>query len=168
MENNYNNTPDDNSQNTNTYDDPNSQAANTYNDPNAQAGNTYTDPNAQTNNTYQDQSNQQDNYQQSNYQQDNYQQPTYQQPNYQQQYNPNQGADESPMTVKDWIITLLIFCIPCVNIVMYFVWAFGKTGNVSRRNYCRAQLIFVAAGIVLYLILIIAFGASFASIMNSY
>lgn len=52
------------------------------------------------------------------------------------------------MSMKDWLITLLIFCVPCVNIVMMFVWAFG-TGNENRKNYCRAALIFAAISVVL-------------------
>lgn len=95
------------------------------------------------------------------------------QPNYQQQYqdnyNYNVGSnteyhqtydrmDTSPMSMGDWLLTLLAMMIPCAGIVLYFVWAFGKSGNINRRNFCRAQLIITGAVLVLYMILILIFG----------
>ena len=50
---------------------------------------------------------------------------------------------EKPLTTGEWIVTLLVFMIPGVNIIMHLVWAFGE-GNISRRNFCRAQLIILA------------------------
>ena len=55
---------------------------------------------------------------------------------------------EKPMSLGDWIITMIILAIPCVNLVMTFVWGFGQ-GNTNRKNYCRAVLVLAAAGIVL-------------------
>lgn len=72
---------------------------------------------------------------------------------------------EVPMTLGDWIITLLIMMVPCVNIVMLFVWGFGQ-GNTSRKNYCRAALIFAAISIVLSAILWASVGSMFASALN--
>ncbi|MCI8885939.1 MAG: hypothetical protein HFG87_08170 [Dorea sp.] len=68
------------------------------------------------------------------------------------------GQDTSPMTMGDWLLTLLAAMIPCVGIVLYFVWAFSKTTNVNRRNYCRAQLIMMGVVLVIYLIFIAMFG----------
>ena len=104
----------------------------------------YTDPNAGAEqNQYQgnyyydagpDPANQQ--YQQ-NYQ---YQQPYQQyQQNYQPGYDP--GMDQKPLSMGEWILTILVMMIPCVGLILYLIWAFGKTGNVNRRNYCRAYLI---------------------------
>ena len=61
---------------------------------------------------------------------------------YSQQYsrNRNEQSDNSPMDLKDWILTLIVLLIPCVGIVMYFVWAFESNGNINRRNFCRAQI----------------------------
>ena len=61
------------------------------------------------------------------------------------------------MSVKDWLITMLIMIIPIVNIVMLFIWGFGNPD--SRRNYARATLIWMAISFVL---LIIFYGALFA------
>lgn len=72
------------------------------------------------------------------------------QQNYGQDYGrPYMTPEEAPMTMTDWLITLIVAAIPCVNIIMLFVWGFGNGGNVNRRNYCRAQLIIMAVGMVL-------------------
>lgn len=82
---------------------------------------------------------------------------------YSQQYNQSSNQaehmDNAPMDLKDWILTLIVLIIPCVGIVMYFVWAFSKEGNINRRNFCRAQLIIFAALLGIYLILVVLFGA---------
>ena len=80
---------------------------------------------------------------------------------YSQQYsrNSSEQSDNSPMDLKDWILTLIVLLIPCVGIVMYFVWAFGNNGNINRRNFCRAQLIIFAALLGIYLVLFVLFGA---------
>ena len=85
--------------------------------------------------------------------QDNY---SYNTGNNNQIYEP--GQDTSPMTMGDWLLTLLAAMIPCVGIVLYFVWAFSKTTNVNRRNFCRAQLIMMGVVLVIYLIFIAMFG----------
>ena len=46
-----------------------------------------------------------------------------------------------PMTIRDWMITLLVLAIPLVNIIMYLVWACGSSGNVNRKTFCQASLI---------------------------
>ena len=58
---------------------------------------------------------------------------------------------EKPLSTGEWVVTLLIFMIPVVNIVMHFVWAFGE-GNIGRRNLCRAQLLLFAIMLGLALI----------------
>lgn len=45
------------------------------------------------------------------------------------------------MTLGDWIITFLILCVPCVNIVMIFVWAFSSDTNPSKKTFFQAVLI---------------------------
>jgi len=57
------------------------------------------------------------------------------------------------MTIGDWMFTLLILAIPIVNIIMYLVWALGSSGNVNRKTFCQASLlwflIILAAAVVL-------------------
>lgn len=81
-------------------------------------------------------------------------------------YNDNNNLtnqDTSVMSLGQWMITLLITSIPCVNIVMLFVWGFGA-GNENRKNFCKAVLIFAAIGIVIYFLLILVLGQTIASL----
>lgn len=53
----------------------------------------------------------------------------------------------------DWMITLLITGIPVLGLIMLFVWAFSKGKNPSKRNWARANLIWIAISTVLVIIL---------------
>lgn len=57
------------------------------------------------------------------------------------------------MTVGNWIVTMLLMIIPFVNIILLIVWAASSGENPNRRNWAIAFLIFMAIGIVLWLIL---------------
>jgi hypothetical protein len=79
--------------------------------------------------------------QQANYQQSSQQQPIQQQA-YQQQQPYVQGDElEEPVSIGEWMIAMLLMCIPCVNIIMMFVWAFGSGAKKSKSNYFKAALI---------------------------
>ena len=52
-----------------------------------------------------------------------------------------QYGDTKPMSVGDWFITLLVLAIRIVNIIMYLVWALSSSGNVNRKNFCMASLL---------------------------
>ena len=73
--------------------------------------------------------------------------------------------DTAVMSTKEWLLTLLVMLIPCVNIIMLFIWAFSGSGNLNRRNYSRAYLIFYAIvmGLVFlfYLVMFLFIGAMF-------
>jgi heme/copper-type cytochrome/quinol oxidase subunit 2 len=71
------------------------------------------------------------------------------------------------VTVKEWVITMLILLIPVVNIVMTFVWAFGSNTKSSKANYFKASIILWLIGIALYFILMIMGIFSFG-MLNSY
>ena len=53
----------------------------------------------------------------------------------------------------DWFLTFLILCIPFVNIVMIFVYAFGDTNKKSKANYFKAYLIFMVIYFIFILVL---------------
>lgn len=75
---------------------------------------------------------------------------------YNTNYNTTNYEQKSePMSVGDYLLTMLALLIPCVGIVLYFVWAFGKDGNINRKNFCRAYLIIFAISIVLGMILLL-------------
>lgn len=68
--------------------------------------------------------------------------------------------DNKVLSVGEWLLTILATLVPCVGLILYFVWAFGKDGNLNRRNYCRAWLIYwviqAVLGIILAIVLIVA------------
>ncbi len=101
----------------------------------------------------------------------NYQEPQYGQSTIQEQlnyqYQEPQRELEEPMTMGEWVITLLIMLIPCANIIMAFVWAFSSKEKKSKSNFFKAYLIFMAVMIVLYIILLVVMGVSMASTIGT-
>lgn len=104
--------------------------------------------------------NQQNNY---NYQ-DNYSYNTGNNGNYNTYES---GQDTSPMSMGDWILTILAAMIPCGGIVIYFIWAFSKSTNINRRNFCRAQLVIMGIVLAIYLIFVVLFGTMIFSAFDS-
>lgn len=159
MDNNLDNTPENTKEETTSRNDENAagqgaeekSAQYTYTDPNAGYGQNTSSSQYQYSSSYSQggQNSYQDNY---NYNVGN-----------NEGYNANYdtGMDQSPMTMGDWLLTILIMTfIPCVGIILYFVWAFGKNGNINRRNYCRAYLIIMGIAIILAIIFIVIFGVA--------
>jgi len=103
--------------------------------------------------------------QQSGYNQTpQYGQNQYNQPVSSQQY----GANPWPhMKIGDWVISLLLMLVPIVNIVLACMWAFGSDVNPSKKSFFQAYLIFIAAGIVLGILLSAALGAIFIAVLDS-
>lgn len=107
----------------------------------------------------------------------NYQAPQYQQPYSQQQYNnyqrpavPQQNSYQAvqpdlaaPMSVGQYILTMIVSAIPIVGFIMLLVWAFGSGTNINKKNYARAMLIMAIIGVVLSLI----FGSLIAGLLAS-
>ena len=107
------------------------------------------------------------------YQQSSYNQPQFSQPEpfaqpmdfTQPQYGYAPAPAEPEMSIKDWIITFLIMMIPCVNVVMMFVWAFSNT-NKTRGNFFKAYLIIMAVMAALGVVFAIVFGSALAIFMS--
>lgn len=78
--------------------------------------------------------------------------------------SPEQSAARSyltkPISTEEWLITFLIAGIPCVGIVMMFVWALSSDTNVNKRNFARAYLILVLILSALYFLFLVAVLAS--------
>lgn len=60
--------------------------------------------------------------------------------------------NQSVVTIGDWIITMILMCIPIVNFIMLLVWAFSRSTPASKANWAKASLIFMIIGFVLLLI----------------
>ena len=84
---------------------------------------------------------------------------------YQQPYQ-NDSNLEEPVSFGEWMISMLLKMIPCVNIVMMFVYAFGNSEK-SKSNFFKASLVWMLISIVLSVIIIAVFGASMIAMMSS-
>ena len=65
------------------------------------------------------------------------------------------------MRTSEFFWMILVLAIPLVGFICSLVWAFGSNVNENRKNFCRAQLIWVLVGIVLsilYAVLIASLG----------
>lgn len=96
-----------------------------------------------------------------------YQQP-YQQPYQQQPYPAPMRPSNDTLTVKDWIITILLTAIPVVNIIMLFIWAFGTSAAPAKANWAKASLIWMLIGIVLSILMSVIFAAVGISMFDDY
>jgi hypothetical protein len=57
------------------------------------------------------------------------------------------------ISVKNWLLTMVILAIPLVNVVMLFVWSFSGNVNINKKNYARATLILLAVALVVSIVL---------------
>lgn len=96
-------------------------------------------------------------------QQPAYQQPVFSQPIYnntaynQTPYNHNvmPGSDtnlEEPVSIGEWLVSMLICFIPVVGFVMMLVWAFSGDTKKSKSNYFKASLIMSGIMLAIYLV----------------
>lgn len=82
--------------------------------------------------------------------------------------NARVGTQEAaPVSLGDWIITLIVLMIPLVGVIMLFVWAFSSGTHPSKQNYCRASLILVAIALVLAILFGIMGGFAAMSMMHA-
>ena len=70
-----------------------------------------------------------------------------------------EDATYKPVTVGDWVLTFLLMCIPLVNLIMLFVWAFGGNAPISKANWAKAALIWTLIAIAIYFIIFLIFVA---------
>ena len=75
------------------------------------------------------------------------------------------AATDNVISTAGWFGTLIVLIVPIVGLVIYFVWAFGS-GNLNRRNYCRASLIMMAVSIVLGIIISLTFYSFLSSVFG--
>jgi len=66
--------------------------------------------------------------------------------------------EQRPVSVGEWMITFLLMCIPLVNLILLFVWAFGGGTPPSKANWAKAGLLWIAIMFGLWLCLFIVVG----------
>lgn len=76
--------------------------------------------------------------------------------------------EQEHMTLGQWILTIIITCIPCVNLIMLIVWAVSGNTNPSKKTWAQAQLIITIVISIIYGICFAVFGASMATLMQQY
>ena len=74
----------------------------------------------------------------------------------------SQKPDSDPLRVGQYIGMLILMCVPILNIILLFVWSFGSSANLNKKNSARASLILGAIG----LILSIVFGTALSGIIE--
>ena len=80
-------------------------------------------------------------------------------------YQPQTGRE---MGIGDWIVTLIITCIPIVGFIMLIVWAVGGSPKFpARRNWAIAQFIIYAALLAIGIILSVVAGVALTSVVSS-
>lgn len=87
---------------------------------------------------------------------------------FEEKYQRNNNEEKSPkanntiVTVGDWIVILILTAIPIVNLIMLLVWCFSSSTPTSKKNFAKAQLILIA---IVFIIMLI-FGSSISSYLN--
>lgn len=77
-------------------------------------------------------------------------------------------ATTTDMSVGAWIGTLILTCIPVVNLICLIVWAVSSSPEKrSRKNWAIAQFVVILIGIVLSVFLYSVIGASLLSALSS-
>ena len=87
---------------------------------------------------------------------------------YQQQPYQSDTELEEPVSFGDWMLSMLLMMIPCVNIIMMFEWAFGSGTKKSKSNYFKAVLVWTLIWTVLWIVIMIGIGGMMAAFSNSY
>jgi len=73
---------------------------------------------------------------------------------------------EKPVSIGDWVLTLIVLGLPILNVILYIYWALSDSTPLSKKNYCRACILIfaiVVAASVMFAILAAVFAAIFAS-----
>ena len=75
----------------------------------------------------------------------------------QQTYTPQPPAysvqpDSEPLRVGQYIGMILLMFVPILSVILLFMWSFGSSVNLNKKNFARAMLIVSAIGIVLSII----------------
>ncbi len=71
-----------------------------------------------------------------------------------------------PISIADWLITLLILFIPVLNIIMLLVWSFSKSTHRSKANFSKAVVILLLITILLVVLILAISGVTFFDFMG--
>ncbi len=78
-----------------------------------------------------------------------------------------QYIEDTDVSIGEWVGTMLLMCIPLVNVIMLFIWAFDSSAKLSKSNWAKASLIFGGISIFVGIFCAILFGSLFSSLLGS-
>lgn len=73
---------------------------------------------------------------------------------------PAKGGKYAPVGAFGYIGYMILFAIPILGLILQFMWAFDKSGNVNRRGLARAYLILMLISLALVIFLAVVFGGA--------
>ena len=59
------------------------------------------------------------------------------------------AVETRPVSLGDWLITLIVASLPLIGLIMLLVWAFSAGTHPSKKTFCQAALILMVIAIVL-------------------
>ena len=68
--------------------------------------------------------------------------------------------------VGQYIGMFLLMCVPVLNIILLFMWSFGGSVNLNKKNFARASLILCAIMLILWIVAGAALGSIISEIMG--
>ena len=66
-----------------------------------------------------------------------------------------------PVSLGDWIISVIVTKIPLIGFIMLIVWAVDKNTDPNKANWAKAELIVKLIGFLIVIIFIAIIGISF-------
>lgn len=66
-------------------------------------------------------------------------------------YVPQEGSE--PLRVGQYIGMFLLLAVPILNIVLLFMWSFGGSVNLNKKNFARASLILSAIMLIIWIVI---------------
>jgi hypothetical protein len=58
---------------------------------------------------------------------------------------------DEPLRVGQYIGMFLLMCVPILNIILLFIWGFGSSTNLNKKNFARAALILCAIMLIFWI-----------------
>jgi hypothetical protein len=75
---------------------------------------------------------------------------------------------DEPLRVGQYIGMFLLMCVSILNIILLFVWGFGSSTNLNKKNFARAALILCAIMLIFWIFAVMIIGSSLGSIFGGY
>ena len=64
--------------------------------------------------------------------------------------------NDPPMTFGEWFLTLLLTAIPLVGFILLLVWAFSGSTNLNKKNWAKANLLWMLISTIVCSIIMFA------------